>query len=75
MSEPPTGARVTLTVNGSPRDVTAGTTVTELVDALGRGPRGIAVSVNREVVSRSRWPATSLRDGDRVEILAATQGG
>jgi sulfur carrier protein len=75
MSEPPTGTRVAVTVNGSPRDLTPGTTVTDLVDALGSGPRGIAVSVNREVVSRSRWPATALRDGDRVEILAAAQGG
>jgi sulfur carrier protein len=66
---------VAITVNGSPREVTRGTTVTDLVDALERGPRGIAVSVNREVVIRSRWPATPLRDGDRVEILAAAQGG
>ncbi len=75
MTEPQAGTRVTVSVNGSPREVSAGTTVTDLVDALERGPRGIAVSVNREVVSRSRWPATQLRDGDRVEILAATQGG
>jgi len=69
------GTRVAVTVNGSRRDLAAGATVADLVDALGRGPRGIAVSVNREVVSRSLWPATPLRDGDRVEVLAAAQGG
>ena len=27
------------------------------------------------VVPRSAWPATVLTDGDRVEVLTATQGG
>jgi sulfur carrier protein len=38
------------------------------------GP-GIAAAVNEAVVPRSRWAATLLRDGDRVEILTAVQGG
>jgi sulfur carrier protein len=37
--------------------------------------RGIAVAVNGEVVPRSDWPGTTLADGDRVEVLSATQGG
>ncbi|WP_063835949.1 sulfur carrier protein ThiS [Actinacidiphila yeochonensis] len=36
---------------------------------------GIAAAVNEAVVPRSRWAATPLRDGDRVEILTAVQGG
>jgi sulfur carrier protein len=26
-------------------------------------------------VPRGQWPATALRDGDRVEVLTAVQGG
>ncbi|NED98984.1 sulfur carrier protein ThiS [Phytoactinopolyspora halotolerans] len=39
------------------------------------GGRGIAVAVNSDVVPRSSWATTPVDTGDRVEILAATQGG
>jgi thiamine biosynthesis protein ThiS len=42
-------------------------------DNAARG--GIAVAVNGEVVPRSAWAGHALRDGDRVEILTAAQGG
>jgi sulfur carrier protein len=69
------GGLVEVTLNGAGRQLRRGTTVDELVLTLGRGPRGIAVAVNQEVVSRSRWAATPLQDGDRVEVLGAAQGG
>ncbi|MGO8687222.1 MAG: sulfur carrier protein ThiS [Candidatus Dormibacteria bacterium] len=62
-------------VNGASRRLPAGTTVAELVGTLGRSPRGLAVAVNQEVVVRSRWTTTRLGEGDRVEVLAAAQGG
>ena len=64
-----------VTVNGATDDLPAGTSVDDVVTRLGRGRSGIAVAVNDEVVPRSRWPAVDLADGDRVEILSATQGG
>lgn len=39
------------------------------------GGQGVAVALNDQVVPRSRWGTTSLDDGDRVEIIRATQGG
>lgn len=59
-------------VNGGAHDVTEDATVADLV---GGGARGVAVAVNGEVVPRSRWSDTSLREGDRVEILEPQQGG
>ena len=53
----------------------AGTTVADLVAALGLGPRRIAVEVNRTVVSRDDYAATALRDGDAVEIIHFVGGG
>lgn len=64
-----------LIVNGAGRDVPGGTTVAELVRAVTEQRRGLAVAVNGEVVPRGGWPATVLRDGDRVEVLSAAQGG
>nr|WP_239679507.1 sulfur carrier protein ThiS [Natronosporangium hydrolyticum] len=37
--------------------------------------RGVAVALNGEVLPRAAWESTSLGDGDRVEVLTATQGG
>jgi sulfur carrier protein len=71
----PADALVEVTVNGAPQRLRPGTSVAELVLALGRSPQGIAVSVNEEVVSRGRWAATPLHAGDRIEVLAAAQGG
>lgn len=64
-----------VTVNGEVTRVPAGTTVADLVSRLGRGPRGVAVARNREVVPRSAWATTVVDDGDRIEILDAQQGG
>lgn len=64
-----------VTVNGAGQQVPVGTTVADLVRHLGRGPAGIAVACNGEVVPRSTWPAAVLVDGDQVEILTAAQGG
>ncbi|WFE51769.1 sulfur carrier protein ThiS [Micromonospora sp. WMMD1155] len=64
-----------LTVNGAGRSVPDGTSVADLVRDIVPEQRGVAVAVNGEVVPRAGWPATALRDGDRVEVLTAAQGG
>lgn len=37
--------------------------------------RGIAVALNNEVISRSNWNKTELKDNDKILIITATQGG
>ena len=64
-----------LTVNGTSREVTGDLSVGALVAELTAAQRGVAVAVNGEVVPRSGWAAAGLRDGDRVEVLTAAQGG
>ncbi len=36
---------------------------------------GIAIAVNEEVVSGKEWARYVLREGDRVFVIRATQGG
>ncbi|HLZ37071.1 MAG TPA: sulfur carrier protein ThiS [Mycobacteriales bacterium] len=62
-------------VNGQPRDLGAGATVADVVHSLGAGGSGVAVAVNDEVVPRTAWARTRLRDDDRIEVLTAVQGG
>jgi sulfur carrier protein len=68
---------VNATVNGEPRVLSAGATVASVLELLDVAPdaRGIAVAVDGEVVARSQWDATALRDGSRVEVVAAIGGG
>lgn len=64
-------------VNGAARGVAEGTSLVELVRELGHDPQqaGIAAAVNGEVVSRRAWAEHLLHDGDRVELVGASQGG
>ena len=62
-------------VNGEPREVQAGTTVAALVAGMGMPPRGVAVALDGEVVRRGEWDDREVRDGARVEVLTAMQGG
>ncbi|WP_327236998.1 sulfur carrier protein ThiS [Streptomyces sp. NBC_01317] len=66
---------ISVSVNGEPRAVGAGTTLDVLVATLTPAPSGVAAAVNETVVPRSRWSGTLLRDADRVEVLTAVQGG
>jgi len=68
-------ASVSVSVNGEPRELAPGLTLDRLVAAFTTAPSGVAAAVNETVVPRGQWPATALRDGDRVEVLTAVQGG
>ena len=64
-------------LNGEPRELEPGARVREAVVATGAPVegRGIAVALDGEVVPRGRWDETELRDGQRVEVVQAVQGG
>ena len=67
-----------VSVNGEQTAVNEAITVSELLASLNGGntnTRGIAVALNGEVVSRSRWDEAILSDGDRLEVLRAVGGG
>ena len=64
-------------LNGEPRELPNGATVEAAVhEAGGDGDgRGVAVAVDGEVVPRAEWARTPLREGQRVEVVRAVQGG
>ena len=66
---------MSLIVNGEPAPIAAPATIADLLAALDAPPRGLAVAVNAEVIPRGSWPVHELRDGDRVEVVTAVQGG
>jgi sulfur carrier protein len=62
-------------VNGADQELPPGATVEVVLAAISAPRAGVAVAVNGEVVPRSLWPEAIVRAGDRVEVLAAAQGG
>ena len=64
-------------VNGSPRELPEGATLDEAGREAGAPAdgRGVAVAVDGVVVPRAEWDGTALREGQRVEVLHAVQGG
>ena len=62
-------------VNGERRDVPDALTLDGLVKSLSLAPERLAVELNQGVVRRADWPATTLREGDRVEIVHFVGGG
>ena len=62
-------------VNGEMREFPVGLTVEGLVLALDLQPSRVAIELNRNVVRRNEWAATTLRQGDRVEIVHFVGGG
>ena len=67
---------VFVTVNGQPRTVPPeSASVAALVRELGFDGKRIAVERNGEIVPKSRYDATTLADGDTLEIVRAVGGG
>ena len=64
-----------LTVNGEERVFAASLSVEDLLGEIGLDPRKVAVERNLEIVPKSLYAATSLGDGDRLEIVHFIGGG
>lgn len=66
---------MTLHLNGEPRDFPDGFTVAALIAQLGIKPDRVAVELNLEIVPRSQWEATTLKQGDKLEVVHFVGGG
>ncbi len=64
-----------ITVNGKELDVNADTTLSALLEGLDIKGQGMAIELNREVVPKSRYRDTLIKDNDSLEIIRMTGGG
>ena len=65
-----------ITVNGATRSVPESATVASLVVALvGPVQDGIAIALNGTVLPRTSWAGQAVREGDRLDVVRALQGG
>tara|TARA_R100000306_G_C4267844_1_gene88606 strand:+ start:165 stop:368 length:204 start_codon:yes stop_codon:yes gene_type:complete len=66
---------IEIRLNGEAVRLNNSTNLRALVSERIERVEGVAVARNEEVVPRSEWADTAVRDGDRIEILVAAQGG
>jgi thiamine biosynthesis protein ThiS len=69
------GVMIEVIVNGAPRKVKNGSSVAELLVALGIGEGRVAVERNRAIVRRAQHAQTALSAGDTLEVVHFVGGG
>ncbi len=68
-------SQIKIMLNGKERELAENTTILGLLNELDIKPQGIAVELNLEIVSKSKFAETVLKDGDKVEIVRMVGGG
>ena len=66
---------IAIEVNGEPRAVPQGLSVTALLDHLGIEADRVAVELDRAIVRKTDWASTPVRGGANVEIVMFVGGG
>ena len=61
-------------VNGEAREI-ASSRVDALLGELEYEGTHFAIALNYDVLPRSRWAETPIRNGDEIEIITPRQGG
>ena len=63
-------------INGEPVELRDGLSISELlIKRKVQMPDMVSVELNGEILNRSNFPQTQVRDGDRVEFLYFMGGG
>jgi thiamine biosynthesis protein ThiS len=68
-------SELTITLNGDPRRVAAGSSVANLLASLDLPAEKVAVERNLAIVPTSLDATTPLEDGDRIELVQFVGGG
>jgi sulfur carrier protein len=63
-----------VTVNGEQREI-ASNRVDALLSELEYEGTHFAIALNYDVLPKSRWAQTALKNGDEIEIITPRQGG
>lgn len=61
-------------INGQAREVSS-SSVDALLGELDYEGTHFAIALNYDVLPKSRWAETSLKNGDEIEIITPRQGG
>ena len=62
-------------INGDLKKFPSETNIVSVLESLNISSKHIAIEINENLVFRSDWRETNLKDGDKVEIVKAIGGG
>ena len=62
-------------INGDIRKFPQESNIVSVLESLNISSKHIAIEINENLVFRSDWQETNLKDGDKVEIVKAIGGG
>tara|TARA_Y100000588_G_scaffold375002_1_gene450838 strand:+ start:181 stop:384 length:204 start_codon:yes stop_codon:yes gene_type:complete len=66
---------VQLTINGEKRVIKESKNLADLIKELDIKAPNFAIALNQQVVPRSKYDSTSIKENDKVEIVHAVGGG
>ena len=64
-----------LTINGEKRVIKESKNLADLIKELDIKAPNFAMALNQQVVPRSKYDSTSIKENDKVEIVHAVGGG
>lgn len=64
-----------LTVNGESLEMEGASSISDLLMHLEIKAQRVAVELNLEIVPKTEYDSTNLKDGDRVEVVSFVGGG
>ena len=62
-------------INGDLKKFSQESNIISILESLNISSKHIAIEINESLVFRSDWEETTLKDGDKVEIVKAIGGG
>ena len=62
-------------INGDLKKFPSEINIVSVLESLNISSKHIAIEINENLVFRSDWQETNLKDGDKVEIVKAIGGG
>jgi sulfur carrier protein len=65
----------TIELNGKKQEVTAGSTVNDILALVGSNGKNAAVLVNEKIVRPENRSTAIVQEGDRIEVLVFAGGG
>jgi len=68
-------ARMTIRLNGDPREIAGPMSVGALLEQLEIDARRVAVELNMAVVKKAAYDSSVIKEGDEVEIVNFVGGG
>lgn len=67
--------KMTISINNQEQIVSANSSIVSILEELCLSKDGIAIAVNNEIITKSKWSQTVIEGKDTITIIQATQGG